>query len=110
MSRSEDEQAAYFALLRAREELAALQRYEDYLVAERVRIDEFVAAGVELDTTVAPRLRRALRHVDEPLGEALELRRRVLADERRRLPGRLDAAEEYVRACERTHASAKSAG
>lgn len=107
MARNEDEQAAYFALLRAREELAALQRYEEYLTEERARIDAFVAEGVRLDTEVAPRLRRALRHVDEPLGEALELRRRVLADERRRLPERLEAAEEYVGACEAAHHAAR---
>ena len=108
MTRSEDEQTAYFALLRAREELAALQRYEEYLVAERGRIDRFVEAGLALDANVPPRQRRALRHVDEPLGEALELRRRVIADERRRLPERLAAAEEYVEQCEAAHAAARS--
>lgn len=105
MARRDDEQAAYFALLRAREELAALQRYTEYLTAERARIDRFVADGVELDTTVEPRLRRALRHSDEPLGEALELRRRVLADERHRLPNRLEAAQAYVDECEAAHAA-----
>lgn len=105
MARRDDEQAAYFALLRAREELAALQRYEEYLIAERARIDQFLAAGAALDTTVDPRLRRALRHTDEPVGEALELRRRVLADERRRLPARIEAAQAYVDECEAAHAS-----
>lgn len=108
MARTDEEQAAYFALLRAREELASLQRYGEYLTAERARIDAFVAAGVELDQTVDPRLRRALRHTDEPLGEALELRRRVLADERRRLPDRLEAAQEYVDECEAAHAALRS--
>ncbi len=108
MARTDEEQAAYFALLRAREELASLQRYGEYLVAERARIDAFVAAGVELDQTVDPRLRRALRHTDEPLGEALELRRRVLADERRRLPDRLEAAQEYVDECEAAHAALRT--
>lgn len=107
MARKDEEQAAYFALLRAREELAGLQRYSEYLIAERARIDAFVAAGSELDTTVDPRLRRALRHTDEPVGEALELRRRVIADERRRLPERLEAAQEYVDECEEAHAALK---
>jgi hypothetical protein len=107
VSRTDDEQAAYFALLRAREELAALQRYEEYLVAERARIDAFVAEGARIDAEVAPRLRRALRHVDEPLGEALELRRRVIADERRRMPSRLEAAQEYVDECETAHAAVR---
>lgn len=105
MTRRDEEQAAYFALLRAREELAALQRYGEYLVAERARIDAFVERGTELDDTVEPRLRRALRHTDEPVGEALELRRRVIADERRRLPERLEAAQEYVDECEAAHAA-----
>lgn len=105
MARTDAEQAAYFALLRAREELVELQRYHEYLEAERGRLDRFVAAGTELDTTVAARLRRTLRHTDEPLGEALELRRRVIADERVRLPARIEAAEEYVRACEDEHAA-----
>lgn len=103
MTRRDREQSAYFALLRAREELAALQRYEEYLVAERARIDEFVARGTALDQTVDARLRRALRHTDEPLGEALELRRRVLADERRRLPARIESAQAYVEECEAAH-------
>lgn len=108
MTRRDDEQAAYFALLRAREELAALQRYGEYLVAERARIDDFVASGAELDETVDPRLRRALRHTDEPMGEALELRRRVIADERRRLPERIEAAQAYVDECEAAHAAMRS--
>ncbi len=107
MGRQDEEQTAYFALLRAREELAALQRYQEYLVAERARIDGFVAAGTELDGTVDQRLRRALRHTDEPLGEALELRRRVIADERRRLPERIEAAQAYVDECETAHAALK---
>lgn len=108
MSRNDDEQAAYFALLRAREELTALQRYQEYLAAERARIDTFVTAGAELDTTVDRRLRRALRHTDDTLGEALELRRRVIADERRRLPDRIEAAQTYVDECEAAHASARA--
>lgn len=105
MARRDDEQAAYFALLRAREELAALQRYAEYLAAERARIDDFVARGAALDETVDTRLRRALRHTDESVGEALELRRRVIADERRRLPERIEAAQAYVDECEAAHAA-----
>jgi hypothetical protein len=108
VGRNDDEQAAYFALLRAREELASLQRYDEYLTGERARIDAFVAAGTELDTTVDTRLRRALRHTDEPVGEALELRRRVLADEKRRLPDRLEAAQEYIDECETAHTALRS--
>lgn len=105
MARSDEKQAAYFALLRAREELDALRRYDEYLGAERVRLDAFAAGGTELDTSVDARLRRALRHTDGPIAEALELRRRVMADERRRLPARIEAAQAYVDEAEAAHAA-----
>ncbi len=99
----DDVQAAYFTLLRAREELDALRRYEEFLDAERGRVEAFIARGDELDAQVDRRLRRALHHTDTPLGSALRDRMAVIADERARLPERIEAAEEYVRDCERDH-------
>lgn len=96
-------QAAYFALLRAREELEALQRYGEYLEAERRRLAATVERRRELVSDVDPRLARALRHTDEALDKAVELRRRVIADELRRLPGRIEAAEAFVAESEREH-------
>ncbi len=108
MGRNEDEQSAYFALLRAREELTNLQRFDEYITAERARIDAFIAAGSQLDAEVEHRLRRTLRHTDEPLNDALELRRRVLAEEKRRLPERMEAAQLHIDDCEAHHASLRA--
>lgn len=103
MGARDDAEAAYFALLRAREELDALRRYEEYLEDERRRIRRFVAEGSALDDSVEPRLRRALRHTDRPLHEALRTRRAVVDDELARIPERLEAAETYVEECEAEH-------
>lgn len=100
-------QAAYFALLRAREELEALRRYGEYLEAERRRLAEAAEQRHALVAEVDPRLARALRHADEALDKALELRRRVIADELRRLPDRLEAAEAFVAESEREHEQLK---
>ena len=108
MARNDDEQAAYFTLLRAREELTNLQRFEEYITAERARIDAFIGAGQSLDEAVDHRLRRTLRHTDEALNEALELRRRVLADEKHRLPLKMEAAQAHIDECEAAHAALRS--
>ncbi|MGH3443207.1 MAG: hypothetical protein ACRDUY_14440, partial [Nitriliruptorales bacterium] len=74
-------EAAYFTLLRAREELAALRRYEEFLNAERRRLQRFIAAGDALDAHVDPRLRRGIAHTDEPLSRAIGDRLAIVADE-----------------------------
>lgn len=106
MPRNEVE-TAYFTLLRAREDLAALRRYDDYLRDEARRIRRFMSEGDALADTVDPRLRRALRHTDGPLTEALKSRLALIADEAGRLPDRIAAAEGYVETCERDHEALK---
>jgi hypothetical protein len=106
MPRDEVE-AAYFTLLRAREELADLRRWEEYLAEELRRMRRFTSEGAALDDTVSRRLRRSLRHTDGPLKEALDTRAAVIADEQARLPERVAAAEEFVEECERDHAELK---
>jgi hypothetical protein len=96
-------ETAYFTLLRAREDLSALRRYEDYLRDEARRLRRFTAEGDALADTVDPRLRRALRHTDTPLVDAIKARLALLADEAARLPERIAAAERYVEECEREH-------
>jgi hypothetical protein len=96
-------ETAYFTLLRAREDLAALRRYEEYLGEEARRLRRFVAEGDALADTVDVRLRRVLRHSDGPLTEALKARLALLADEAARLPDRIAAAEAYVEDCDREH-------
>lgn len=106
----DDAEAAYFALLRAREELDALHRYEEYLVAEAQRLRRTTSEGEALLDAVDQRLRRALRHTEQPLAQAVTTRLAVIADERSHLPDRLAAAEEYVAACEREHAARRRGG
>ncbi len=106
----DDVEAAYFALLRAREEVDALRRYDEYLVAEAQRLRRTTSEGEALLDTVDPRLTRALRHTEQPLAQAVTARLSVIADERRHLPDRLVAAEEYVAECERDHAARRRGG
>lgn len=102
MARDEVE-AAYFALLRAREELAALRGYREFLTAEQRRLHRFVARGDALDAHVDSRLRRAISHTDEPLDTAVRQRLDVVDDELERLPERITAAERFVEECEAEH-------
>ena len=102
MPRDEVE-AAYFTLLRAREELSALQRWEEFLADELRRMRRFDREGAALDDTVDRRLRRALRHTDGPLKEALDARAAAIRDEQARLPDRVAAAQRFVEECERDH-------
>lgn len=106
MPRDEVE-AAYFTLLRAREELADLRRYQEYLDDELRRMRRFLSEGAALDDTVSRRQRRNLRHTDGPLKEALDARAAVIADEQYRLPDRIAAAEAFVEECEMEHTQLK---
>lgn len=106
MARDEVE-SAYFALLRAREELANLRRYEEFLRAEGQRLRRTTREGQALLDPVDRRLVRAIRHTDQPLTDAIDARLRVLEEELAHLPGRIEAAEEYVEDAEREHAALK---
>ncbi len=100
-------EAAYFTLLRAREELAALLRYGEFLEAEQRRLQRFVAEGDALDAHVDPRLRRGVAHTDAPLAEAIRSRLDAVGAEHERLSERLAAARDFVEECEREHAALK---
>lgn len=106
MPRDETE-AAYFALLRARQELDELRRYDEYLASEAQRLRRTTREGQALAASVPPRLLRALRHTDQPLEEAIDARLRTIEDERGRLPDRIAAAEHFVEECEQEHESLK---
>jgi hypothetical protein len=97
-------EAAYFTLLRARDELSALRRWEEYLADEQRRLRRFISEGDALADTVDRRLRRALRHTDGPLREAVDARIATIRDEQARMPERIEAAERFVEECERDHA------
>lgn len=103
-------QAAYFALLRAREELDALRRYGEYLTAEAQRLRRSSSEADALREGVDPRLLRALRHSDAPLAQAVTARLALLADEQAALPERLAAAEAYVEEREQAHRALQARG
>lgn len=104
MPRNELE-AAYFTLLRAREEVQALTRYGEVLHDEERRLRRFRTEGEAIADRVDRRLLRAIKHTDGPLQEALDTRLAVLADERVRLPDRIAAAEAFVVEAEADHAA-----
>jgi hypothetical protein len=100
--RSERE-AAYFALLRARDELSDLRRYADHLDDELRRLRRTDREEEALRSSVPPRTRRILRGSDAEMREAAERRIALIEDERARLPDRIAAAEAFVSECERHH-------
>ena len=96
-------EAAYFTLLRAREELAALQRYEDHLRDEARRLRRTRAEAAALTTPVDARLRRPFAASDEELGRVVAARLALVDDELARLPERTAAAAAFVEECEAAH-------
>lgn len=96
--------AAYFALLRAREELDGVRRYGEYLRDEARRLRRSLAEGQALADTIDRRLRRPLRHTDQPLEDAIRARLAVIEEELQELPEREQAAQDFVDACEQEHA------
>ncbi len=100
--RSEVE-SAYFALLRAREDHTDLQRYEEHLRDELRRLTRFLAETRAAADDAPSRLRRRLRHTDDPLADAVRARQEAVRDELGRMDGRLEAAADYVRSCDEAH-------
>jgi BMFP domain-containing protein YqiC len=99
-SRSEYE-AAYFTLLRAREEHDHLLRYGEYLRAELERLNDMAAATRSAEDTLPKRLRRPVNQTTKPLMEAIGARRNIVLGEQGRIDDRLRAAQEFVEECER---------
>lgn len=107
---SRDVETAYFALLRAREQVDDLRRYREYLEDEARRLRRSTAEADALSTQAPPRLRRRLLHTDGPLAEAVKLRLEVIADELRRLPEHVDDAEAAVASAEAEHDRLRQGG
>ncbi len=101
MSRKSDYDAAYFTLLRAREELDDLRRYQDYLEEELARLGTFVKAVNGGPEAVPRKFRRLVDSTAKPLIEAVGKRRAVVLAERDALPERLDAQDAFIRELER---------
>jgi hypothetical protein len=92
--------AAYFTLLRAYEERDDLLRYQEYLHAERQRLETFAVATRDLAEPLARRIRRPIDATTKGLLEAVGRRRATVLDELGRVGDRLAAAEDFVAECE----------
>jgi len=92
--------AAYFTLLRAREERDDLLHYANFLLAEQERLDDFVERTQTSFEDLPRKVRRPMDATAKPLLEAVGRRRAVVGDERRRLEGRMANAEAFVGECE----------
>lgn len=96
-------EAAYFALLRAREEESDLARYAAYLADEARRLRRTTSEMNALADEVPKRLRRRLTHTEAPLMAAVRERLEAIQDELVRMPDRMEAAAIFVRECEEEH-------
>lgn len=103
MAERTEREAAYFALLRAREELDGLRRYEEHLGDELRRLRRAEREEAALRAAAPERMRRILRTSDGELTEIVRRRVALIEDELVRLPGRIEAAESFVAECERHH-------
>lgn len=100
MTAKSEYDAAYFTLLRAREELDALVRYGDFLEAEQERLEAFTAETRERMDEVSRKVIRPIAATTKPLFEAIGRRRSAVMDERRRMSDRLENAQRFVEECE----------
>ena len=103
MAKRAEREAAYFALLRARDELSGLQRYGEHLDDELRRLRRGEREEAALRDGVPSRMRRALRTSDAERVEVRARRIALLEDGRARLPDRIAAAAAFVAECERHH-------
>lgn len=103
MAERSERETAYFALLRARDELTGLRRYGEHLEDEIRRLRRAEREEAAIRDGVPPRMRRALRASDTELADVRARRLALLDDERARLPSRIAAAEAFVQECERHH-------
>jgi len=100
MGSTSEYDAAYFTLLRAREEHGQLLSYREYLVSERERLDRFVAQLREKAEEVPRRVRRPVDQTAKAVVEAVGTRRSVVLAELERMDDRITNAQEFVEECE----------
>jgi hypothetical protein len=92
--------AAYFTLLRAREEHTDLLHYREFLVSERERLDAFVVQVRAQADIVPRRMRRPIDQTTKAVVEAIGVRRAVVLGEYERIDDRIRNAQEFVDECE----------
>ena len=101
MSAKSEYDAAYFTLLRAREEREALLRYAEFLDAELHRLEAFATETRDSLDALPRKVTRAIAATTKALLEAVGRRRAVVLDEHKRMAVRLTNAETFVEECER---------
>lgn len=100
MSAKSEYDAAYFTLLRAREEQTDLLRYREYLESERERLDAFVADTRDRADHLPRRMRRPVDQTTKGVMEAVGRRRAIVLNELKHIDERLSAAQAFVEECE----------
>ena len=98
-ARSEYE-AAYFTLLRAREEHDGLLRYREFLETERRRLETFTTETREHAEAVPRKVRRLVDTSQRQLLEAVGRRRNLVLSELDAMDDREQAAADFVEECE----------
>lgn len=101
MSKQAEYEAAYFTLLRAREDLDHLHRYGFILEEEINRLRQWVAmvreeAGSEVPPIIRRRLDDSVKHTVEALNQRIQ----IAESEYKALPKRIAAQEAFVQECE----------
>ena len=100
MTAKSEYDAAYFTLLRAREERDDLLRYGEFLEFEQERLERFAADTRDGLEMLPRRMSRPVNATTKGVLEAIGRRRSAVLDERRRMPDRLENAERFVEECE----------
>ena len=100
MSAKSEYDAAYFTLLRAREEHTDLLRYREYLESERERLDAFIGTTRDGTEALPRRMRRSVDQTTKSTVEAVGRRRSVVLNELKYIDDRIAAAQSFVEECE----------
>lgn len=108
MGNQAEYEAAYFTLLRAREDLDHLHRYEYILDEEIARLRGWIAIlREEVGSQVPGPIRRRLDDSVKGTIDALQDRIKLAESELKALPKRLEAQQTFVQECEDEVASLK---
>ena len=100
MSAKSEYDAAFFTLLRAREERDDLLRYSEFLDAELTRCESFADETRDLIDALPRKMTRTIAGTTKPLLEAVGRRRAAVLDERKRMADRIANADRFVEECE----------
>lgn len=100
MSAKTEFDAAYFTLLRAREERDNLLRYAEFLEQEQARLEAFADDTRDRMDELDRKMIRPIATTTKGVLEAVGRRRSAVLDERKRMADRLTNADRFVEECE----------